>query len=79
MNVRDSVTHVIKKRILEIFPSYRHDSNAPLIKKIKEYLSKDAKLGIYPMSIEPRVELHSDMKDNYHFGEITILEDGTSI
>ena len=25
-----------------IFLSYGHDSNAPLIKKIKEYLSKDA-------------------------------------
>lgn len=29
-----------------------------------------AKLRIYPMSIEPRAELPSDMKDNYHFGEI---------
>lgn len=31
---------------------------------------QDAKLRIYPMSIEPRAELPSDMKDNYHFGEI---------
>lgn len=31
---------------------------------------KEAKLSIYPMSIEPRAELPSDMKDNYHFGEI---------
>ena len=31
---------------------------------------KDAKLRIYPMSIEPRAELPSDMKDNYHFGEL---------
>ena len=31
---------------------------------------KDAKLSIYPMSIEPRAELPSDMRDNYHFGEI---------
>ena len=31
---------------------------------------KDAKLRIYPMSIEPRAELPSDMKENYHFGEI---------
>ena len=31
---------------------------------------KAAKLRIYPMSIEPRAELPSDMKDNYHFGEI---------
>jgi serine/threonine protein kinase len=30
----------------------------------------DAKLRIYPMSIEPRAELPSDMKENYHFGEI---------
>lgn len=29
-----------------------------------------AKLRIYPMSIEPRAELPSDMKENYHFGEI---------
>ena len=29
-----------------------------------------AKLSIYPMSIEPRAELPSDMKDNYHFGVI---------
>lgn len=31
---------------------------------------QEAKLSIYPMSIEPRAELPSDMKDNYHFGEI---------
>lgn len=31
---------------------------------------KEAKLRIYPMSIEPREELPSDMKENYHFGEI---------
>lgn len=30
----------------------------------------DGELSIYPMSIEPRAELPSDMKDNYHFGEI---------
>ena len=29
-----------------------------------------AKLSIYPMSIEPRAELPSDMKENYHFGEL---------
>ena len=29
-----------------------------------------AKLRIYPMSIEPRVELPKDMKDNYHFTEL---------
>ena len=27
---------------MKIFLSYEHDSNAPLIEKIKEYLSKDA-------------------------------------
>ena len=27
---------------MKIFLSYAHDSNAPLIEKIKEYLSKDA-------------------------------------
>ena len=31
---------------------------------------QEAKLRIYPMSIEPRAELPNDMKDNYHFGEI---------
>lgn len=31
---------------------------------------QDAKLRIYPMSIEPRTELPSDMKENYHFGEL---------
>ena len=29
-----------------------------------------AKLSIYPMSIEPRAELPSSMKDHYHFCEI---------
>ena len=29
-------------RSMKIFLSYRHDSNAPLIEKIKENLSKDA-------------------------------------
>ncbi len=31
---------------------------------------QEAKLRIYPMSIEPRAELPLDMKENYHFGEI---------
>ncbi len=31
---------------------------------------QDGKLLIYPISIEPRTELPSDMKDNYHFGEL---------
>ena len=31
---------------------------------------QEARLRIYPMSIEPRAELPSDMKENYHFGEI---------
>jgi len=31
---------------------------------------QEAKLRIYPMSIEPRAELPSDMKENYHFGEL---------
>lgn len=30
----------------------------------------EAKLSIYPMSIEPHAELPNDMKDNYHFGEM---------
>ena len=29
---------------------------------------QEAKLRIYPMSIEPHAELPSDMKENYHFG-----------
>ena len=31
---------------------------------------QEARLRIYPMSIEPRAELPSDMKENYHFGEM---------
>lgn len=31
---------------------------------------QEAKLRIYPMSIEPRADLPIDMKNNYHFGEI---------
>ena len=53
---------------MKIFLSYGYDSDAPLIEKIKEYLSKDAMLRLYPMSIEPRAELPGDIKDNYHFG-----------
>ncbi len=33
---------------------------------------QEAKLRIYPMSIEPRAELPSDMKDNYHFGRMRL-------
>ena len=55
---------------MKTFLSYKHDSNAPLIEKIKESLSKDAMLRLYPMSIEPQSELSNDMKDNYHFGEM---------
>lgn len=33
-------------------------------------MEQAAKLRIYPMSIEPRAELPSDMRENYHFGEI---------
>ena len=67
---------------MKIFLGYGHDSTAPLIERMKEYLSKDArafpqvmpqqaaKLSIYPMSIEPRAELPNDMRENYHFGEI---------
>ena len=32
----------LKVKSMKIFLSYGHDSNAPLIEKIKEYLSKDA-------------------------------------
>lgn len=44
------------------FLSYVHDLNAPLIEKIKDYLSKDAEGN-------PRAELPSNMKENYHLGE----------
>lgn len=37
---------------MKIFLCYEHDSNALLIEKIKDYISVDAELGIYPMSIE---------------------------
>ena len=52
---------------MKIFLSYGHDSNALLFAKIRDYLSKDAILGIYHMSIEQPAELPSDMKENYHF------------
>lgn len=32
--------------------------------------AQDAQLSIYPIVIEPRAELPSDMRDFYHFGEI---------
>jgi len=53
---------------MKIFLSYGHDSNAPNIEKIKEYLSKDAEENL--KQFELRAELPSDMKENYHFGEI---------
>lgn len=68
---------------MKIFLSYGHDSNAPLIKKIQDYLSKDAegylkhevwmdnlKSRIYPISFKPHAELPGDMRNYYHFGEI---------
>ena len=48
---------------MKIFLSYGHDSNAPLIEKIKEYLSKDAEGNTC-------ADLLSNMKENCHFGEI---------
>ena len=50
----------------------KHDK-VPVAIKEKEWLQvpeQEAKLRIYPMSIEPRAELPIDMKENYHFGEI---------
>lgn len=55
---------------MKIFLSYGYDTNAPLIEKIKEYLSKDALLRLFPMSIEPPAEQPSNMREKYHFGEI---------
>lgn len=55
---------------MKVFLSYRHNSNASLIEKIKEYLSKDAMLRLYPMGIETRAELPSVIKENYYFEEI---------
>ena len=37
-----SYLYAVKMKNMKIFLSYGHDSNAPLIEKIKEYLSKDA-------------------------------------
>ena len=53
---------------MKIFLSYGHDSNAPLIEKIKENLSRNAEENL--RQIEPHAELPNDMKENYHFGEI---------
>lgn len=68
---------------MKIFLSYRHDLNAPLIEKIKDFLSKDAdgnlkhevwidssEIKPMPIIFDPCAELDSDMKLNYHFGEI---------
>ena len=45
---------------------HRHPEHAfPQVKSQQE-----AKFSIYPMSIMPRAELPSDMKDNYHLGEL---------
>ena len=48
---------------MKIFLSYGHNSNAPLIEKIKEFLSKVSEGNTY-------AEQPSDMKENYHFGEM---------
>ena len=53
---------------MKIFLSYGHNSNAPLVEKIKEYLTKDAKGNL--RQIELRAELPNDMREKYHFGEI---------
>ena len=34
---------------MKIFLSYRHDANAPLLEKIKEYLSKEV---LYPRVVK---------------------------
>lgn len=46
----------------------RKPENAEAFNRMKP--RQEAKLRIYPMSIEPRAEVPSDMKENYHFGEI---------
>lgn len=53
---------------MKMFPSYGHDSNAQFIETIKDYLSKDAEENLKQFDLRP--ELPSDMKGNYHFGEI---------
>lgn len=35
-----------------------------------QFSQKDATLKIYPLSIEPRAGLPTDMKNVYHFGVI---------
>ena len=62
------VIRQLNVKSMRIFLSYGHDSNAPLIEKIKDYLSKDAEENL--KQFDPRAELPSDMKGNYHFGEI---------
>lgn len=49
---------------MKIFLSYGHDSNAPLIEKIKEYLTKDGK---GTCSHGSSLHVRSVKKQNYKF------------
>ena len=44
---------------MKIFLSYGHDSNAPLIERIKEYLSKDAERNLKPEVWMDKSEINS--------------------
>ena len=68
---------------MKIFLSYGYDSNAPLIEKIKEYLSEDAegnlKHEVWIDTSEIKAEFHElricsvlslEMTENYHYGKI---------
>jgi len=62
---------------MKIFLSYGHDSNAPLIEKIKGFVLKDADENlkhevwkVCSVGINQCIDHPNDMKENYHFGEI---------
>ncbi len=68
---------------MKIFLSYGHDSNASLIEKIKEYLSKDADgdlmYEVWIDTSEIKAEFHElricsvlslEMTENYHYGKM---------
>lgn len=52
---------------MKIFLSYGHDSNAPLIERIKEYLSKDENGN---PKHEVWIDYPEDMNEVYNFEEI---------
>ena len=55
---------------MKIFLSYGHDSNAPLIEKIKEYLSKDAEGNLKHEVWIDTSEIRSKCSLNVYFVKI---------